>query len=91
MEVPRDRVGLMFTRREVTAFVGSMRTAGRVISCTAETVASCTAAILVVSFIIDTKLRLICLLASAVLNWSVTHLFASLGRPNRLRELKHLA
>ena len=25
LEVPRDRVGLMFTRREVTAFVGLMR------------------------------------------------------------------
>ena len=35
--------------------------------------------------------RLICLLASTILNWSVTHLFNSLGRPNRLRELKHLA
>ena len=35
--------------------------------------------------------RLICLLASAILNWLVTHLFNSLGRPNRLREMKHLA
>ena len=35
--------------------------------------------------------RLICLLASAILNWSVTHLFNSLGRPNRLCELKLLA
>ena len=31
LEVLRDRVGLMFTRREVTAFVGSMRIAGRVV------------------------------------------------------------
>ena len=40
-----------------------------------------------------TRLRLsfFSLLASVVLNWSVTHLFDSLGRPNRLRELKHLA
>ena len=40
--------------------------------------------------IIDaTRLRLssFSLLVSAVLNWSVTHLFDSLGRPNRLREL----
>ena len=40
--------------------------------------------------IIDaTRLRLssFSLLVSAVLKWSVTHLFDSLGRPNRLREL----
>ena len=44
--------------------------------------------------IIDaTRLRLssFSLLVSAVLNWSVTHLFDSLGRPDRLCELKHLA
>ena len=36
-----------------------------------------------------TRLRLsfFSLLVSAVLNWSVTHLFDSLGRPNRLCEL----
>ena len=43
-----------------------------------------------VGLIIDaTRLRLsaFSLLVSAVLNWSVTHLFDSLGRLNRLREL----
>ena len=46
---------------------------------------------LFVKLIIDTKLRLICLLASIVLNWLVTYLFDSFGRLNRLCELKHLA
>ena len=46
---------------------------------------------LFVRLIIDIKLRLICLFASTVLNWLVMHLFDSLGRPSRLRELKHLA
>ena len=89
---------MIFTRKDVIAFIGSMRTAGRVVSCTeervtlctTETVALCTAAILVVSLIINTnRLRLssFSLLVSAVLNWSATHLFGSLSRPNRLRKL----
>ena len=82
-------------QKEVIDLVGLMRITGRVISCTkgritsctAEKLALCTAAIFIVSLIIITKLRLICLLASAVLNWSVMHLFDSLSRRNRLYEL----
>ena len=35
LEVPQDRIGLMFIRKEVIAFVGSRRIAGRITSCTA--------------------------------------------------------
>ena len=60
LEVLQDRVGLMFTRKEVTAFVGSMRIVGRVVLLSA--------AIFVVSLIIDKKLRLFSILVSAVYN-----------------------
>ena len=90
---------MIFTQRDVTAFIGSMRTAGRVVlcieervtSCTTETVALCTAAILAVSLIIDTnrlRLSFFSVLMSAILNSLVMHLFNSLNRPNRLCELK---
>ena len=85
----------MFTQSEVIAFVVLMRIARKVIlciekrvnTCTAETVTLCTAAILVVNFIINTKLKIFYLLTSVVLNWLVTHLSDSLGRPNRVCEL----
>ena len=68
-----------------------MRTTRRVVLYTAKILALCTATILVVSLIINTKLKLICLVASAVFNWLVTHLLDSFERLNRLFELKHLA
>ena len=90
LEVLRDRERLIFTKREITAFIGSACIVKRVISYIVETVASCTAAILVIGLIIDTKLKLICFFASVVLNWLFTHLFNVFGSLNRLCELKHL-
>ena len=86
---------MIFTRREVTAFVISMRTVGRVANLV-HLVHRRDSGLVhrrhsrFARLIIDaTRLRLnsFSLLVSAVLNWSVTHLFDSLGRPNRLREL----
>ena len=34
LEILQDRVGLIFTRREVTAFVVLIRTAGKIVLCT---------------------------------------------------------
>ena len=82
-------VGSVYTTDRAN-LVSSMRIAGKVVSCTPEKVASCTTAILVCRF--NNRCRqLICLFASAILNWSVMHLFQSFGKPNRLCELKYLA
>ena len=62
----------------------------KVVLCTVKRVAYIPQPFLFAGLIIDTD-RLICLFASTILNWLVTHLFNSLSRPKKLRELKHLA
>ena len=91
LEVLQNRVGLMFIKREITVFVCSMCTIKRVVLGTPEIISLCTAAILDINLIINIKLRLVCFFASAILNWLVTYLFDSFGRPHILYELKHLA